>query len=108
MKWKKFFEALIGKKGSHRNDFIIVMDNASYLVNKEIKDYLTVSSYYLSFNAIEYEFFNIKINLYKYLFKNRKELKETTLEILSLDGNKKAIKIYIWNTQIILSICFGE
>ena len=80
------------------------MDNASYHVNSEIKNFLiknklkilTNCPYYSTFNAIEYEFRNIKSILYKKLINDEKELMNVIEEILSSKKNEAAIsKIYL-------------
>ena len=82
----------IGDKGI--NNYIIVMDNAKCHLHQNVKKFvterklkvLTNCPYLSKFNAIEYVFRAIKTNIYKYLFKNMKLLKNQIVEIMN--GNK--------------------
>lgn len=56
---------------------------------------VTNSPYYSHFNLIEYEFFNIKIHLYKELLKDCKELEERIKNVIKSEDNKKKKKIYV-------------
>lgn len=97
---KIFFNNLIKKLGDNRTKYLVIIDNAAYHVTIEIKSFLvenkmkivTNSPYYSHFNLIEYEFFNIKIHLYKELLKDCKELEERIKNVIKSEDNKNTKK----------------
>lgn len=99
-----FLKDLIEKLGNKKYEYVLIFDNASYHVTKEIKSFLlknkmkafTNCPYYSNFNGIEYLFRNMKSYLYKNLFRNRKELQEAASQfLLSKDIKYILQKIYL-------------
>ena len=78
-------------------NYILVIDNAKYDLNKEIVEYakmekmkiLTNCPYYSKFNGVKFVFRSIKMKIYKTLFKSKKYLKKKIINILE-NANLKA------------------
>ena len=107
----EFFKELIKKINDSKNDYLLIMDNAKYHLNEEIKKLILNNKmkvllncpYYSMFNAIEYQFRSLKCFLYKNLIKNSRELKQKTLDFLMSKDNQNTIrKIYLKELNIYL------
>ena len=108
----RFLEEMISKIGKHdMKNYLIIMDNAKCHISKKTKKFclknnlkiMTNIPYYSMFNGIEYVFLNIKKKLYKLLLKNRKELKNSILEIIQDESIKETIKkIYLYELKLYL------
>ena len=112
--FKDFLEEMILKVGKDNiKNYILIMDNAKSHISKKIKKYsinnklkiLTKIPYYSIFNGIEYVFFFIITKLYKFIIKNRKELKQKIECILKDKQIEQSIKkVYLSELKIYLDL----
>ena len=90
-------------------NYIIVLDNAKYHLEKSVKEYalknnfkiLTNCPYYSKFNPIEFVFRSIKTKLYKNLIDKKKTLRKFILEVINDKSFEKTItKIFLKGLKI--------
>jgi len=100
LKKLNFFKKLEKIISESEKNYIINMENASYHLTSEIKNFannkkmkvVTNCPYNSTFNVIEYEFLQIKKFIYKDLVKNSIELKQKIINIMNSSENEKTIK----------------